>query len=229
MGLTAVYTDLRTGLESAENHVGELEGIVRKLNLEYVFGDIIKALYSRARENKINADSLYEESITDEVTGLKNRKYYTERLKYYESEPDLACLLTDIDHFKKYNDSYGHLQGDQALRAVADAVKRYGGSEDAFRYGGEEYILFFVNQRYTSEALASLGEQIRKAVEETMIPILEDELQTTEEYPRGIRHVAISIGGAIRQEGETLEQLIRRADQALYDAKKTRNTVKISE
>lgn len=156
---------------------------------------------------------------TDQLTGLNNRTSFSQSLQH---EWDLAkrynapfsLLMLDIDHFKKINDSYGHIVGDQALKAVAKMIKEtIRDSDVAFRYGGEEFVVLLNN---TSEPGSSLlAERIRQNIANLDIPIEGSTLKLT-----------ISLGAAVLGGNESGEELLKRADEALYQAKNSgRNRV----
>jgi diguanylate cyclase (GGDEF)-like protein len=159
----------------------------------------------------------------DGLTGLLNRMAFFgqfERVARHAAREGRAIglVLFDIDHFKKYNDQYGHLEGDACLRAVAQAAQgEFKRSLDVLaRYGGEEFIGLWHDVQPRSVRL--MAESLRSAVEALRIP------------HRGSPHgrVTISVGAVacIPREDESLVELIKRADDALYAAKdKGRNTV----
>lgn len=159
----------------------------------------------------------------DGLTGLLNRMaFFTqfERVARHAAREGraLGLVLFDIDHFKKYNDQYGHLEGDACLRAVAQAAQgEFKRSLDVLaRYGGEEFVGLWHDVQ--PHAVRLMAEGLRGAVEALRIP------------HRGSPHgrVTISIGAVtcIPREDESLVELIKRADEALYKAKdKGRNTV----
>jgi len=164
------------------------------------------------------------DSVTDELTGLKNRRYLNirfgeEQKRAHRDQRLLTLLLIDVDRFKEYNDSYGHPQGDQVLKAVADAMRhalnRPG--DLCFRIGGDEFAcLFASNNADESQALA---ERIRADVAARRIP-----------HQGNARsgHVTLSLGLAFMTPDAALsqERLYEQADQALYRAKhQGRNTV----
>jgi diguanylate cyclase (GGDEF)-like protein/PAS domain S-box-containing protein len=164
------------------------------------------------------------DSVTDELTGLKNRRYFNirfieEQKRAHRDHRMLTLLLLDVDRFKEYNDSYGHPQGDQVLKAVADAMhatlNRPG--DLCFRIGGDEFAcLFASNSETESEALA---ERIRDDLAARLIPHAGNP-------PFG--HVTLSLGLAFIGPDSTLTQgeVYELGDQALYRAKhKGRNKV----
>src|SRR5499426_376954 len=167
-------------------------------------------------------EAVRNESLTDPLTGLSNRKFFDQMLEraIAETKPNdepLSLLLTDIDHFKKFNDTYGHLTGDQVLRLVAQAVKQnVKGQDIAARYGGEEFAIILPNIGLR-QALTVADHIRRGVVSKELI-----KRSTGENLGR----VTISVGVAMLHKGETLQQLIERADACLYAAKRNgRNQV----
>jgi diguanylate cyclase len=120
-------------------------------------------------------------------------------------------MLTDIDHFKTFNDNFGHLTGDQVLRLVAMSVKHnVKGKDTAARYGGEEFAVILPNT--TLRAAVTVAEHIRRAV-------MAKELmkRSTDE---NLGRMTISIGVATLRKSDTGQSLIERADTCLYAAKR---------
>jgi diguanylate cyclase len=189
-----------------------------------------KQLEAQLLESKRQIESLQEnleairyESLSDELTTLNNRKHFDNTLERTivqanDSSTSFALLLTDIDHFKKFNDTYGHQIGDQVLRLVALAVKQNVKQHDtACRYGGEEFAII-LPQSALQEA-AEISEKIRVAV-------MSKEL-VKRSTGANLGRVTISIGISIFRPGDTADSIISRADQALYAAKRGgRNMVK---
>jgi diguanylate cyclase (GGDEF)-like protein len=126
-------------------------------------------------------------------------------------------MVLDLDHFKLINDEHGHLGGDAVLRAFAVQLKNLVRASDiASRWGGEEFVI--VLRDASLDAARVLGEKIRTQTQASTI-----------EYERSRLVITVSIGIACLQPGETLEELLGRADQALYTAKHTgRNRISIS-
>jgi two-component system chemotaxis family response regulator WspR len=120
--------------------------------------------------------------------------------------------MIDVDHFKRYNDTYGHLAGDDALKRVSHAIMESSkrSTDLAARYGGEEFSVIFPETSPTD--LRALGEKVRVAVEELHIP--------HSDSPSGAS-LTISLGGAsiVPQRAQSFLSLIARADKALYAAK----------
>lgn len=169
-------------------------------------------------------ERLFDESITDELTGLLNKRGYNERLDAafsaaQRSSRPLALLLLDVDHFKNYNDSYGHVEGDAALAKVAKVVRLYcqRGSDVAARVGGEELAVILPDSG-ESGALA-LGERLRRGIEILGLPQGHGEAYDVVTVSVGV----ISTENCAIADTETLRC---RCDAALYQAKRTgRNRV----
>ncbi len=150
---------------------------------------------------------------TDVLTGLSNRRYFTAlaRLEFERSRrmgSSAWLLLIDIDHFKRINDNFGHAEGDQVLKqvgsALSDAVRRY---DLVARYGGEEFSVFLPHT--TEDEARAIAHRLLQAV--AQLPLPGDAVQT---------RVTISIGAApISTDDRGLDCLLKRADDALYQAK----------
>jgi two-component system cell cycle response regulator len=169
-----------------------------------------------------NVQLSLEMAITDQLTGLHNRRYMSRHLDTLMSGAQkngrpLAFVIMDIDFFKHVNDTYGHDIGDEVLKEFAARINaNVRGIDLACRYGGEEFVVAMPD---TDMAFAyNIAERLRHSIETTPVPI---------SRAPGQLSITISIGIA-RYEGEsdTAEQLLHRADQALYRAKRTgRNKV----
>src|SRR4029077_6283040 len=158
-------------------------------------------------------------------TSLANRKYFDNAIaaaieKAADRGEPLSLLMTDVDHFKKFNDSFGHLTGDQGLRLVAMSVKQnVKGQDTAARYGGEEFAVVLPNTVLASAI--TVAEHIRRAV-------MTKELmkRSTGEH---LGRVTISVGVASLRAGDTVQTLIERADVCLYPAKRSGRNMVVSE
>lgn len=177
----------------------------------------------RTRELEAANRQLAELSRKDELTGLLNRRAFVERMDLEQSlarreERTLSVLMIDIDHFKPYNDGYGHPAGDACLREIAEAIASCceRGADLPARYGGEEFVVL-LPQTKTDGALR-VARRIQEAVRERAIP---------HEYSEVSSFVTVSIGVACeRLTGNPETDLIERADKALYAAKSQgRNTI----
>jgi diguanylate cyclase len=176
----------------------------------------LKASKQEINQLQVNLEAVRHESLTDPLTSLANRKYFDQALEKFvaqsvaTNEP-LALLMTDIDHFKAFNDTFGHLTGDQVLRLVALSVKQnVKGQDIAARYGGEEFAVVLPDT--TLRAARVVADHIRRAV-------MTKELmkRSTGEH---LGRVTVSIGVAVLQKGETGQSLLERADACLYAAKR---------
>jgi diguanylate cyclase len=169
-----------------------------------------------------NLDTVRTESLTDPLTTLANRKFFDAALakamaESKEKNEPLSLLMVDIDHFKRFNDTYGHLTGDQVLRLVAIAVKQnVKGNDVAARYGGEEFVVALPSTALQSAI--TVADHVRRAV-------MTHELVKRSTGQR-LGRVTISIGAAVLRPVDTAQSLIERADKCLYAAKRNgRNRV----
>jgi diguanylate cyclase len=188
-----------------------------------------KALENRLALSKTEISNLQHsleairaESLTDPLTGLGNRKYFDRsiemavRTAQASGEP-LSLLMFDIDHFKSFNDSYGHLTGDQVLRLVAMSLKQtIKGQDITARYGGEEFVV--VLPATALRQALTVADHIRRAV-----MAKELKKKSTGEI---LGRVTISVGVAMLKPDDDRDSLIDRADACLYAAKRNgRNRV----
>ena len=164
----------------------------------------------------------------DELTGLPSRRALNQYALSLGGKYSTAML--DIDHFKKFNDNYGHDIGDQVLKLVAVKLAQVKGGGKVFRYGGEEFTVVFPRKN-SSDVLPAL-EQIRQAVADYKItirhPIRKNKKARKASQSNAIKTVSvtISIGVSTRENKQSFDQTIKKADEALYRAKKKgRNNV----
>jgi diguanylate cyclase len=158
-------------------------------------------------------EQVRREAMTDGLTNLANRKSFDEAVGKACADPaGRACLaVIDIDHFKRFNDTWGHQTGDQVIRYVASVIGRVGEyPRTAARYGGEEFALLFPGEM-VAEVMAEL-EQMRQEIASRML-----KRRSTNE---DLGTVTISIGVAQRHAAETPLSLVERADAALYESKR---------
>jgi diguanylate cyclase len=161
-------------------------------------------------------ESIRTESQIDPVTTLANRMFFdtalADSVRHAQRTGDtLSILMTDIDHFKKFNDTYGHLTGDQVLRLVALSIKQnVKGLDTAARFGGEEFAIILPGCDLNGALI--VAEQVRKAV-------MSREL-VKRSTGENLGRVTISIGAATFRKEDTPNTLIERADVALYAAKR---------
>ena len=159
-------------------------------------------------------EQVRRDAMTDSLTNLANRKSFDEalaRLCAVADEAPISLAVIDIDHFKRFNDTWGHQTGDQVLRYVASVIARLGGDPRiAARYGGEEFSIVFPGE--TVQAVLPLLDQIRAEIGSRILK----RRSTNEE----LGTVTISAGVAQRLRGEDPMALIERADAALYASKR---------
>lgn len=169
-----------------------------------------------------------EHATLDALTGYNNRHQFEKRLKETtahakrQNQP-LCCIMSDIDFFKKVNDTYGHAVGDCVLKNVAKTIKKELRESDiASRYGGEEFV-FLLPQTKLDEAII-VANRLKEAVENKKINIEEYKIKDIKEIS-----VTVSIGVSEYKNEKDYEMLYKKADEALYTAKETgRNRVIIA-
>lgn len=175
----------------------------------------------RAMTESLSAHSrtLERAALTDSLTGMQNRRYFDDALKEYLDEfrrvnRPVGLMIVDLDHFKQINDTHGHDVGDEVLKAVGNCLKDMTRYHDVVaRLGGEEFAVVAPNM--DMEMMVRFAERIRKAISGMAIVSGNVRLKIT-----------ASVGLAIWDRREPAEVLYKRADQQLYQAKKTgRNRV----
>jgi len=175
------------------------------------------ALLHDITHHKQSEDALQRAALLDPVTGIANRRRFDSFLEnewqraMRNAEP-LSLVVLDVDHFKQYNDTFGHAAGDVCLQRVAQALEAHAlrPTDLAARYGGEEFVLLFGETPL--EAAARLAEAIRSAIEDLKMP-----------NPRSptSRWLTVSVGVAtiVPTQLDDIEQLFVCADRAMYAAK----------
>ncbi|KPA99086.1 diguanylate cyclase (GGDEF) domain-containing protein [Pseudomonas asplenii] len=171
------------------------------------------------------AHEAYQMAFRDELTGLPGRRALNERMQRLGRNYVLA--MTDVDHFKKFNDTHGHDVGDQVLRLVASKLAKVSGGGRAYRYGGEEFAVVFAGKSL-EECLPHL-EVIREVIANYSIQLRNPDSRPQDDQQGRQRRsgggassvsVTISIGVAERQlDQRTPDEVLKSADQALYAAK----------
>jgi diguanylate cyclase (GGDEF)-like protein len=179
-----------------------------------------------ARELKAARERMKQLSITDDLTETYNYRYFIQsldlelrRAKRYEYP--ISLMMLDIDHFKIYNDTHGHVAGDRVLKQVARVIKETVRHTDILaRYGGEEFAGILIKTNLDEGC--QIAERVRKAVEEFAI----DHEKT---QPQGRLTVSVGIS-TLGSKVSSLQGLVKTADEALYEAKRTgRNRVAVSQ
>jgi diguanylate cyclase len=166
-----------------------------------------------------------EDAIADSLTGLKNRRGFDVALSACLAEAESAehgpsLLIVDIDHFKRVNDSYGHLSGDRVIRTIAQILKDHvKGRDTAARYGGEEFVILLPDTPL--QGACQLAERIRATVEKVRIKRTGSN--------QALANVTVSLGVASYRDSESAGEFVARADAALYTSKNQgRNRVSIA-
>jgi diguanylate cyclase (GGDEF)-like protein len=191
--------------------------------LAAAFDDMARKLAAREEELRIANEHLEELASLDGLTGLANRRGFDRELdqawrRADELRQPLALMMIDIDHFKLFNDRYGHVQGDACLRAVGETLSLVALDEALIvaRYGGEEFALLLPG--LDIEHAIALAEDARRSIEELVI--------THADSPSGIVTISIGVESRVPEPGQSAASLLESADRALYDAKRRgRNTV----
>ncbi len=164
-------------------------------------------------DNALTHEKVERLSVTDGLTGLYNRRYFSERCEEEFSRASrhkmpLSVLIMDVDHFKRVNDAYGHQVGDVVLIAVARALCQSVRETDLIgRYGGEEFVVLLPHTD-TNQAEA-VAEKIRQTISDTVIAEMGDQSVT----------ISIGVAGLDGMAANSIEDLVRHADAALYRAK----------
>ena len=220
------FTDrkLRTSIEVAlGRHALESKAAAKAVRLS----ETNMELMARGEERKRESERLLAVARTDPLTDASNRLHLQEDLEAISDRAkryghQYCAAFCDIDSFKSYNDSFGHLAGDDAIRAVSDEIKRELRRGDShYRYGGDEFLVLLPEQSLLSAW--DCMERVRIAVEA---------LPVTEDPPALARPVTISVGVAdyrIAPDQNAIQSWLQRADTALYRAKaRGRNCVEMS-
>ena len=160
-------------------------------------------------------EQLEKLNTLDELSGIHNRRHFDKRLlaelrRARRELTPISLIMFDIDHFKKFNDSYGHLAGDEVIRTVAFTASEQLNrpTDEIFRYGGEEYAVLLPNTDLSGASL--LAERIRAAIENTKISSNQQELNCT---------VSLGVACHLSEHALKPEDMIEQADKALYQAK----------
>lgn len=174
-----------------------------------------KNVYLRTKELEQANAKLKDLSITDGLTKLNNRRYFNEIypnefMRAFREKTPLSFLIIDIDHFKQFNDQFGHLTGDDCLKTVAQAIKSRLQRDNDFiaRYGGEEFCVLLPNTK--EEGAVRVAESIREHIQDLLFQVNGEKIQIT---------VSIGISTEIPVDKSEANRLLSMADKALYQSK----------
>ncbi|WP_456488183.1 GGDEF domain-containing protein [Caminibacter pacificus] len=196
----------------------EIKEMVIKFSANLI--EKVNQMEARIQELQTELDKAYKELLIDPLTKVYNRKALEKDLgeileKGKDRDLDLVIAIVDIDNFKMVNDKYGHLVGDFVLIKLADTMKSLiRKSDKIYRYGGDEFIIVFN---------CSNLENAEKSIERIIYKIY----RTTLKYKENYIKITISAGITQHRAGDTIESIIKRADEALYKAKVEKNGYKI--
>lgn len=194
---------------------GEVLGVINLTNKQDPFGftdediELLKAVADQAAI-AVNKAQLWDMAFTDSLTGLYDRRYFKvklheelQRAKRYNRS--FSIIMADLDNFKDINDAYGHLAGDRTLNAIGSVLKKHIRKIDIIaRYGGDEFVMFFPEKG--KEAARILAERLKE--------------QISREHFVKASAVSVSIGiASYPEDGQEIEDLIDKADRAMYYAK----------
>ncbi len=219
--------------KASDSSSEQLNGVIQDVIVEtQKVAQRNKDLETRLNSSAQEIDGLHEdlikarqEAMTDDLTGLANRKCFDARLtegmnSSLETGEDLSLMLLDIDYFKKFNDTYGHQIGDQVLKLVAQNLRKaFKGQDTAARYGGEEFAVILPNTEL--QIAVKLAENIRINLANQVLK----NLRTGDTFGK----LTVSVGVAKFHAGEGSDDLIRRSDKALYKAKQDGRNRVVSE
>jgi diguanylate cyclase (GGDEF)-like protein len=173
----------------------------------------------------IDIATLYNETnrlaITDDLTGAYNHRYFQERIEEEIRRADrysrpLALVMVDVDHFKVYNDTHGHPMGDEVLKSIGSILKKWTRNVDVVsRYGGDEFTILLPET--DEEGAMTVARRLKKRVEDTYFPFESSQ-------PTGSLTISMGIA-SFPESAVSSKELIKNADDAMYNAKKKRNTI----
>lgn len=208
--LNEVQNELCESLVHQPSPVAEMTHKLLEANVQ--LRNELQAARTQISQKQQELETYVSEARTDMLTGLRNRRSFNEEINRQFAQRQrqgitFSLMMIDIDHFKNFNDIYGHLAGDLVLRSVAQVLSNTLRDMDIVcRYGGEEFVVICPGSTL-AQAAAGAG-RVRAAIEAELITFKEEQLRVT-----------ISIGVTEVGEAEIAEGLIQRADDALFAAK----------
>jgi two-component system chemotaxis response regulator CheY len=219
--------DLLSGMRAGADDYLTKPLKTEELQVRLIAASRVTSLHSQLADKRRQLEQLnqrlFEQSREDPLTCLGNRLRLREDFETLSAQTarydqDYGVILFDVDHFKRYNDAYGHLAGDKVLRAVADVtLATMRGADTVYRFGGEEFLVILSAQ--TVWSTYHVAERLRQAVEDLGIS-----------HEGKVITVSIGVTGRLAGDVATPDDLLRQADEALYQAKSTgRNRVSMYE
>ena len=203
-------------------HKGADDFVFKPVKFDELFLRLKRVVRERrlSRERTQMVETLTKLSILDDLTQLYNSRHFYHQLsaevnRYNRYKRPLSLLMIDIDHFKHFNDTYGHLEGDQILSGIGGLITRGLRTMDtAYRFGGEEFTVILPET--DADAAVTVAERIK------------EEAEKVKSAAKPEKAITLSIGVTEYDDGETISDFIRRADQAMYLSKdKGRNCVSL--
>jgi len=205
--------DDRAFYERLVEFLYKVNALDMSLAIETFHGSHVESLEESIESLQAKQEELRKQAITDSLTGMVNHEQVFSELARVLTAAQrqripLCILMADLDYFKKVNDTYGHQSGDMVLRETSERIKSSLRDFDLVgRYGGEEFMILLVNT--TLDTAGMVAERIREAIERDPMPTTSQPINVT-----------ISMGIAAAGEADTVETLVERADNALYNAKR---------
>ncbi len=212
--IMTAYASIENAVESIK--AGAAEFVSKPFKFNHTLFIIKKVLETKTLQEMAKKSEYYRKlSATDDLTGLNNRRYFKHMLfnelrRHARYNRPLNLLMIDIDNFKKVNDTYGHLTGDQVLKQVTELLRKNVRACDILaRYGGEEFAVILPET--TENEAFMVGERIVLAMNQHHFKTMEEEL---------IKKLSVTVGlASFPQDAEESQQLLKKADDALYRGK----------
>lgn len=211
------------GVKESEIYPELTESIMQLLGDTRDMQNAVLLLQDRLTESRHEIEKLRQEvsrarneALADYLTGLANRRAFDQALAdcladAQQNGKALSLLVTDIDHFKTINDTYGHLFGDNVICAIAQVLKQnIKGKDTAARYGGEEFAILLPDT--SLQGALALAESIRATIEGSRIKRVQDNVI--------VSNITVSLGVASYRKDESISDFLGRADHALYESKR---------
>jgi two-component system cell cycle response regulator len=175
-------------------------------HLIHIVNQAVEKFRTLAEKDKLE-EEVRRLSITDDLTGLYNHRHFfktleSELTRLKRQKTSLSLLMLDVDNFKRYNDTSGHVEGDRVLKKIGEIIKHSirHNVDSGYRYGGDEFASLLIGA--SLEQALTIAERIRLTIEEA-----------------GFKDITVSIGLAEFQDGFDLERFVKSADDAMYVAK----------